>query len=71
VAARLEPLLQGTGEPSERLFTRRDLCRRLGVSPATLDRLARDGLPCVRVGAVPRYEWHAVRARLQTRQGDR
>lgn len=51
----------------EPLIDKRELARRLGVSPATIDRLDREGQPFLRVGDVKRYacaevlRWHAER----------
>jgi excisionase family DNA binding protein len=56
---------QATPAASESLIDKRSLAHGLGVSPATVDRLCRDGrIPFVRVGDVRRFDLVAVRAAL-------
>lgn len=53
------------------LLDRTALCRELGVSPATVDRLRAKGLPTVWVCAAPRFELCAALAWLrEQRAGD-
>jgi hypothetical protein len=49
------------------LVDRRDAARAVGVSVATLDRLARDGAPVHRVGARRRFDVVELRAWLEAR----
>jgi hypothetical protein len=49
------------------LVDRRDAARALGISIATLDRLARDGAPVRRVGARRRFDLDELRAWLEAR----
>lgn len=37
------------------LIDRNGVARALGISPSTVDRLRRDGLPCVLIGDSPRF----------------
>jgi excisionase family DNA binding protein len=54
-----------TPAPSGSLIDKRSLAHALGVSPATVDRLCRDGrVPFVRVGDVRRFDLAAVRTAL-------
>jgi hypothetical protein len=52
------------------LVDKRELARMLSVSPATVDRLVRAGLPFVPVGDVRRFDVTACRAWLEE-QGER
>jgi hypothetical protein len=49
------------------LVDRRELARALDVSPATVTRLQAEGMPCVHVGAAPRYALEHVRTWLDAR----
>jgi|GEM_PF-2629562 predicted DNA-binding transcriptional regulator AlpA len=53
--------------PPTPLLSRRELAAALGVSPASLDRLTRQGMPRLMVGATPRYDLAAVREWLASR----
>jgi|CZKU01.1.fsa_nt_gi hypothetical protein len=52
----------------DRLLAKRELARKLGVSPSTVDRLTRDGLPiAAHVGDARRFDLAACRAWLAAR----
>lgn len=53
--------------PTPPLVDRRELARTLGVSAASVSRLTFDGMPCVYVGASPRYCPADVRTWLDAR----
>jgi excisionase family DNA binding protein len=56
---------EGPQEAPQRLVDKRSLAQALAVSPATIDRLCRDGrIPFVRVGDVRRFDPLAVRQAL-------
>jgi hypothetical protein len=58
----------GDAQPAQpALVDRAELGRTLGVSPSTISRLARQGLPTVRVGEAPRYSVPDVLEWLQAR----
>ena len=50
------------------LLDRKGLARELAVSVASIDRLAREGLPFVRVGAVKRFDLKLIRAWLDSQK---
>ena len=43
------------------------VCQMLGISPPTLRKLIEEGLPCVRIGELKRFDPDAVRAWLNAR----
>ncbi len=51
------------------LLNRAGLARELGCSLASVDRMARQGLPFVRVGSVRRFDLQAVRGWLAHESG--
>jgi len=58
---------QAPMEPLPALLDRNEIARQLSVATSTLDRLRREGLPCVMIGNSPRFELSAclewIRAR--------
>jgi hypothetical protein len=42
--------------PAPALFDRTGIAQRLGLGTTTVDRLRRDGMPCVFIGDSPRFE---------------
>jgi hypothetical protein len=60
-------LAEHTPAPVAPYVDRRELARLLDVSPATVTRLAGEGMPCTHVGDSPRYVVAEVRAWLATR----
>jgi hypothetical protein len=60
------PALQPSVSPKP-LVDRRELARTFAVSPATVTRLAAEGMPCTHVGDSPRYDIGAVLAWLHER----
>jgi len=55
-------------EPPPALLDRPGLARELGVSPSTVDRLRKEGLPVVMVCESPRFELAAVLSWLRSRR---
>lgn len=53
-----------TTVPEQNLLTRAQLAERLSCHARTVDKLTRDGMPSVRVGARPRYDYDRVLAWL-------
>ena len=51
-----EALAEHREDRAPAVLDRNGLARALGCSPSQVDRLRRVGLPCVRVGDVPRFE---------------
>jgi hypothetical protein len=51
-----EALAEQREDPEPPLLDRNGLAKALGCSPSQVDRLRRGGLPCVRLGDVPRFE---------------
>lgn len=45
----------GAREPGSRLNDRVELAERMSCSPATVDKMRRDGMPCLYVGDSPRF----------------
>ena len=50
------------------LLTRDMLARELSISPSQLDRLRAQGLPCLRVAGMPRFELAAVLSWLRAQE---
>lgn len=67
VGAVSEALADFAPAPVEGLLDRAELARRLGVTTRSLDRLRREGMPELRVGDVPRWQWQSVLEWLATR----
>lgn len=54
-AAVEEALAEQRQDLAPALLDRAGIARALGISPSTVDRLRRDGLPCVLIGDSPRF----------------
>jgi hypothetical protein len=54
-----EALAELRDEPTPALLDRTGIARALGIGLTTVDRLRRDGLPCVLIGDSPRFEVNA------------
>ncbi len=72
VADRVVELLEARGArggaaPPDALMQKQDVCQVLGVSPASLDRFCREGMPHVYVGASRRFRRAAVVAWFESR----
>jgi hypothetical protein len=61
---------QGPAEPAPRLLDRVALARALGCSPGMVDKCRREGMPCVRVGDSPRFEYEDCIAWLRQGHGE-
>ncbi len=67
-AAVAEALSEGANDQRPALLDRLGLARALGIGLATVDRLRRDGMPCVHVGDSPRFEIAPCLAWLRGRE---
>lgn len=68
IGSAVEKALAGQREqPTAALLDRNALARALGVSPSSVARLRRDGMPCVMIGDAPRFELDACLAWLRMR----
>jgi hypothetical protein len=67
----IDAILRIAGLPNQTvpaLLTRDMLARELSISPSQLDRLRAQGLPCLRVAGMPRFELAAVLTWLRAKE---
>lgn len=65
--ATLEIIGEAVGAPPPRLLDRNGLAVSFGCSASLVDKLRREGMPCIMVGCSPRYEIEVCLSWLQTR----
>lgn len=68
LAERIAGILGSAASAPEGLLTRDELAMRLRVSPVTIDRQVRDGMPREYIGDLPRFDYQACRAWLRERE---
>ena len=54
---------------AEQWVTRHELAAHLSISTASISRLMREGLPCIRYGVCPRFQISVVEGWLAARNG--
>jgi hypothetical protein len=65
-----EAFIEHQSEVAQALLDRSGAARVLGVGTSTIDRLRREGLPCILIGDSPRFEASACIEWLRQRHGE-